>query len=234
MTTPDTKELTLFKATDLDLRFPEPQDFVPATMVVATRQAIVNKGCYTPDGKVYVEKSAIPQLLGTDKSGANQFFNDLPNSEKMQNGKDRLVHTAAVMGEISRRIQEPFPANKLENLKYNEECLRAFRDHPDLEKRRIVREAQNTQALSGLKERMIRAEGVTQCQVTGQPLDPKAHVHHIERRADKPSLCLDANNLVVVNPDPHVEIHSAGAHSPQKLEALAMEKGWPWRADVPV
>lgn len=230
MTTPDDNALTLFKATDLDIKFPEPKDFVPATTAMATQKAIINKGSYTPDGKGYVEKSAIPQLLGTDKAGANQFYNDLADADKMQNGQDRLVHTAAVMGEISRRIQEPFPANKLENLKYNEECLRAFRDNPELEKRRTVKEAQIRQALPGLKERMIRAEGVTHCQVSGQPLDSKAHVHHIVRRADNPSLSLDPNNLVVANPDPHDVIHRAKAHSPEQLEALAKENGWPWRA----
>lgn len=230
MITPGNKALTLFKAADLDLKFPEHKDFVPTAIAIATQEVIVNKGSYTPDGKAYVEKSAIPQLLGTDKAGANLFYNELPDAEKMQNGQDRLVHTAALMGEISRRIQEPFPANKLETLKYNEECLRALRDNPELEKRRTVREAQIRQALPGLKERMIRAEEVTHCQVSGQPLDPKAHVHHIVRRADNPSLSLDPNNLVVTNPNPHDSIHRAEAHSPEGLEALAKEKGWPWRA----
>lgn len=229
MTTPDNKIITLFKATDLGLKFPEPKDFVPATTAKATQQAIIDKGSYTPDGKAYVEKSAIRQLLGTDKAGANQFYNDLADADKMQNGQDRLVHTAALMGEISRRIQEPFPANKQENLKYNEECLRSFRDNPGLEKRRLVQDAQIRQALPGLKDRMIRAESVTHCQVSGQPLDPKAHLHHIVRRADNPSLSLDPNNVVLVNPKPHHEIHSAEAHSPEKLEALSKEKGWIWR-----
>lgn len=233
MATSDSKAITLFKAADLDLKFPEPKDFVPAVTATATQQAIVKKGSYTQDGKAYVEKSAIPHLLGTDKAGANQFYNDLSDADKMQSGSDRLVHTAAVMGELSRRIQEPFPANKQENLKYNEECLRAFRDNPELEKRRTVHEAQIRQALPGLKERMLRAERVTHCQVSGQPLDPKPHVHHIVRRADNPSLSLDPKNLALINPDPHDEIHRAEAHSPEKLETLSKEKGWPWRAEDP-
>lgn len=230
MTEPDNKALTVFKATDLNLKFPAPKDFVPSTTALATQRAIINKGSYTPDGKAYMEKSAISQLLGTDKAGANQFYNDLADADKMQNGQDRLVHTAAVIGEISRRIQEPYPANKLENLKYNEECLRVFRDNPELEKRRVVQEAQFRQALPGLKARIIRAEGVTHCEVSGQPLDSEAHLHHIVRRADNPSLSLNRTNLALTNEDPHYEIHSAEAHSPEKLETLAKEKGWPWRA----
>jgi 5-methylcytosine-specific restriction endonuclease McrA len=231
MTTPDNKAVALFKASDLELEFPEPKDFVPRKIAMATQQTIISKGSYTLDGKAYVEKSAIPHLLGTDKAGANQFYNDLANSEKMQSGQDRFVHTAAVMGEISRRIQEPIPANKQENLKYREDCLRTFRDHPELERRRAVHEGHIREALAGLKERMIRAEGVTHCQVSGEPLDPTAHVHHIVRRADNPSLSLDPRNLALTNPNAHQEIHRAEAHSPEKLEVLAKEQGWPWRAD---
>lgn len=230
MATSEGKSLAHFKAADLGLKFPKPKDLVPATVAEATQKAIVNNGIYTPDGKAYIEKSAIPNLLGTDRAGANQFYNDLADADKMQNGQERFVHTAAIMGEISRRIQEPYPANKLENLKYNEDCLRTFRDDPELEKRRVVHEAKIRQDWPAFRQRMIRAEGVSNCQVSGQPLEPNPHLHHIIRRADNPSLSLDPNNVVLANPGPHDVIHKAEAHSPEKLEELAKKKGWPWRS----
>lgn len=232
MTQSNSKAVALFSAKDLNISFPTPKDFVPAAVALATQNAITNGGFHTPEGNTYVEKSEILQLLGTDKAAVNEFYNDLPEADKLQNGNDRLVNTAALMGEISRRIQEPFPANKAEHLKYAEECVRTFRDHPQLERSRTVLEAQLERDWPAAREQARK--DVTHCQVTGEPLEPNAHVHHIERRADKPSLTIDPQNLVVTNPTPHRLIHKAEAHSPEKLEALAKENGWPWRMNSPV
>lgn len=223
--------LVLFKASELDIEFPPAPDYVPQKVALATQTSIVENGSYTPDGTTYVDKSAIPQLLGTDGPGANQFYNDLPDADKLRDGTKRLVRTHAVIGEVSRRIEEPFPADKVEKLKHTDACLRAYRDHPELERRRTVKEAHIRQEWPDVKKQ-ARA-GVTNCEVTGQPLEPTPHVHHLERRADKPSLTMVRKNLLVTNPAPHGEIHAAQAHTPEQLDALAREKGWPWRKNAP-
>ena len=112
-----------------------------------------------------------------------------------------------------------------ERLRDSEACLKALRDAPELEKIREAQESRNRHEQSKLKVRKIE-EGVTTCQLSGEPLEANSEAHHIERKADNPKKALDLDNVVLVNPAVHQEIHRKGAESPEELKALCEEKNW--------
>ena len=215
-------------AKELKLRFPEPSDFISPEDANKTRQLIQNDAAFTPDGKPYIPWTALPHLLATDKPGANKFYNDLLGEDKMRDGTVRFVAAPALNKELSRRIQEPRDVYKHERLKDSEACVNALRDAPELERRRLLVESDLRRRVPRLKREMQKAGDITACQVTGEPLEPDAEVHHIERQADQPAKSLDPRNLLLTNKTPHREIHEAEAHSPEALANLAKKKGWPY------
>lgn len=219
-------ELVVHSASELTLNFPKANQHISDNDVNKTRVTIREQGAYTSDGKAFINKKSLPKILATDNKGANRFVSDLDDEDKMQNGKNTLVSAPAVMKEISERIQCSIDTIKKEKLKDSEGCVATLRDAPELEKIREVQESKIRKELPNLKKKKIKAEGITACQVTDQPLKPDAHAHHISRKADKPDLALDLNNIAVVNPQPHDEIHSAGAESAEELSALCKKKGW--------
>lgn len=228
MTMSDEKknELVIHSASELTLRFPEANKNIPSKETKKTRNAISTQGAYTPDGKSFVNKKALTKVLATDKKGVNRFVNNLENDDKMENGIDTFVSTPAVMKELSERIQSPIDTIKKEKLRDSEGCVATLRDAPELEKIREVQESKIRKELPGLKKKKIKAEGITACQVSGEPLQPDAHAHHIERKADNPSKSLDLENIAVVNPEPHNIIHAKGAETAEELSKLCEEKGW--------
>lgn len=217
----------LYSAENLDLRLPDAKDHITPEDASKTRALIETGGAFTQDGQAWLKTGTLPHILCTDKSGANQFYNDLSDNDKMQNGGTRYLTTSALNKELSRRIQEPRDVYKLERLKDAEVCLNAFRDNPELEKRRALAESKIRRELPKLKQQMLKAENITACQVSGEPLQPDAEVHHVERQADQPRKSLDPSNLRLVNKLPHQDIHAAGAHSREALAALAQQKNWP-------
>ncbi|WP_146010041.1 hypothetical protein [Burkholderia sp. WAC0059] len=219
----------IHSAQELDIKFPEAKGYIPPKDAAKT-QALIQSGCvFTGDGQTFVPTKGLSHLLATDQPGVNKFVNDLPNTDKTRRGEDRFVTTASLQKEVSRRIQEPRDVDKRERLKDTEACLIAFRDHPELDKRRAINELQNRKELPKLKQQILNARGITTCEVSGEPLQPNAAVHHIERQADQPNKSLDPDNLLLVNPGPHGKIHEAEAHSPEALDDLAKQEGWPYK-----
>lgn len=226
---PENQLPVLHSAKNLDIKFPEANDHIVPEDASKVRALIKDNGAYTPDGMAYLATGAVPRILATDKAGANLFYNNLPNDDKMQNGNTRYVATSALNKELSRRIQEPRDVYQLERLKDAEACINALRDNPELEKRRALAESNIRKALPKLKQQMLKAETITACQVSGEPLLSDAEVHHIERQADQPCKSLDPKNRVLINPPVHRDIHDAGAHSPKALATLAQERNWPYK-----
>ncbi|WP_233238846.1 hypothetical protein [Bordetella sp. LUAb4] len=229
MMMPENHLPTLYAAADLNLQLPDAKDLITPEDASRTRELIREGGAYTPAGQALQATKGVAQYLGTDSAGAKKFYNDLPNEDKVQNGNVRYVTHSALNKEVSRRIQEPRDVYKLERLKDAEACLNAFRDHPELEKRRLLAESKIRRELPKLKQKMLKAENITNCQVSGEPLQPDAEVHHIERQADQPHKSLEPANLLLINKPPHREIHDAAAHSPDALASLALEKKWPYK-----
>jgi len=219
-------ELVIHPASNLTLNFPRANQYISAEEAEKTRNAISTQGAYTPDGKAFINKKALPKVLATDKKGINRFVNDLDDDDKMENGIDTLVSAPAVMKELSKRIQWPMDTIKKEKLRDSESCVATLRDAPELEKIREVQESKIRKELPGLKKKKIKAEKITACQVSNKPLQPDAHAHHIERKADNPSKALYLPNIAVINPEPHDEIHAAGAESREEFSKFCNEKDW--------
>ena len=216
----------LHSARDLSIDYPDVNPHIPEMQALKTREKITQNGAYTDDGRAYVEKRAILQILATDAKGANRFYNGLENEDKLERGKNRYASVASLNKELSERVQEPRDTIVRERLRDAENCLNAMRDAPELEKLREVEESKNRKEQPLLKRKKIRAEGIRACQLTGEDLDPSAAAHHIERRADKPRRSRDMDNIVVVNPPPHDDIHRSGAESGEELKALCEKRGW--------
>lgn len=223
----DKKNLpVVHSAQDITIIFPKKNQHISDKDAKKNRELIKKNGSYTSDGKVYIGRSALPHLLATDKKGVNRFYNNLENEDKLEQGEKNLVSVSAVGKEISERIQEPRDTIQKERLRDSESCLNAFRDSSDLEKIREVEESKNRKEQSKLKARKILAENISACQVTGEPLETDADAHHIARQADKPREARNIDNIAIINKRPHLEIHTAGAESPEELSQLCKEKGW--------
>lgn len=223
----DEKNLpVVHSAKDLTIIFPEQNKHISDTEAEKNRSLITDNGAYTSDGRAYIDKNALPHLLATDKKGANRFFNNLEDDDKLELGNQNLASISSVNKELSERIQEPRDTLKKERLRDSEACIIAFRDAPELEKSREVEESKNRKEQSNLKAKKIKSENITSCELTGEQLEPDADAHHIERQADNPRRARDLGNIVVANKSPHREIHAAGAESLEELSALCAEKGW--------
>lgn len=217
---------TVLPTSNLQIAFPATSQNIDLEDGEKTRALIKETSAYTPDGSAFINKEAMPHLLATDKKGVNRIYNDLDNEDKLELGEKKLLSVPAVSKELSKRIQEPRDPIERERLRDSEACVIALRDAPALEQMRVLDEAKNRREQPLLKRKKIKAEQITACQVTGQPLQPNAHAHHIERRADKPRKARNLDNIIVVNPEPHQEIHRQGAESPEDLQKLCAQKGW--------
>lgn len=213
-------------ASQLTIIFPAKNKHISDKESEKNRAVIQSGGAYTSDGRVYIDKAALPHLLATDAKGANRFYNNLDDEDKLELGNKMLASASSVNREISERIQQPRDTLQKERLRDSEGCINALRDAPELEKIREAEESRIRKEQSSLKEKKIRAEGISACQLTGEPLDPDAHAHHMERQADNPRKAIDLKNVIVVNPSPHGEVHKAGAETPEELSALCASKGW--------
>ncbi len=213
-------------ASDLTITFPDRNLHITQEEAIKTRELIVSKGAYTPDGRAYINKEALPHLLSTDMKGVNRIYNDLGSEDKLELGDQKLISVPAVNKEISKRIEEPRDTLVRERLRDSEACINSLRDAPELEKYREAEESRNRREQPLLKAKKIKAENLSACQLTGDPLKPNAHAHHIERQADKPRKSRDLENIIIANPEPHTEIHRQGAESPSELQSLCEKKGW--------
>ena len=193
------------KSTPLD--FPEPSEFIDKKYALKTRQVIQENGVYDDKGKTALNTRALPHLLCTDIVGAKKFYNRLPDEDKFKYGKDRFVKTPAVKRALDERIEKPYDAKKTEQMRENERCLTALRDNSRSRTQRALNENKIRNEQKYLKQRKIERDNITECQISGETLEPDAHAHHDERRADNPDLALDLDNIKVVNKGTHFAHH---------------------------
>ena len=222
----DKNSIVVYSAEDLTITFPAPSCHLTEKETSKTRSLIKETSIYTPDSKGYLNTKGLPHLMGTDKKSTNRFYNNLDNVDKFENGAERYASLESVDKEVSKRLQEPRDTLQRERLRDSENCINAFRDAPELEKIREIEESKNRKEQSNLKFKKIRLENIKNCQLSGEPLEKDAHAHHIERRADKPRLARDLNNIVVANQNPHDEVHRENAESREELKKLCEKKGW--------
>jgi acylphosphatase len=222
----DKNPVVVYSAEELTLNFPVANRHLSEDEAGKTRSLLKETSIYTPDSRVYIKKDSLPHLMGTDKKGVNRFYNDLNDIDKIENGSSKYASVEAVNKEFSKRLQEPRDAQQRERIRDSEKCINALRDAPELEKIREIEESKNRKEQPRLKAKKMKLEGITNCQLTGELLENDAHAHHIERRADKPRLARDLNNIVVANQNPHDEVHRENAESREELKKLCEKKGW--------
>lgn len=208
-------------AEDLSITFPEPIEQIKKEGK-KTRQLIQKNSSYTPDGRTWINRKNISHLLSTDSKGGRRVYNDLDEDDKLKNGTNDYASVEAVQKETSKRIQEPRDTIQKERLKDTEECLKALRDAPELEKIRELEESKIRKELPAVKRKKLKVESVD-C-ITGEALiDPE--VHHKDRVADKPRRALDEENLVALNKNTHRDqIHGNGIESEKEFEDYKNKK----------
>lgn len=223
----DEKNLpVVHSAEELTITFPGKNKHIDEKDAKKNRELIKTNGAYTNDGRGYVDTAGLPHLLATDKKAINRFYNKLNNDDKLERGNKKLASVSSVNKEISERLQEPRDTLQRERLRDAEGCVNAMRDAPELEKIREIEESKNRKEQPKLKAKKIKAENITACQLTSEPLQPDADAHHITRQADDPRKARNLDNIIVANKPPHREVHAAGAESPEELSELCERKGW--------
>lgn len=219
-------ELILFEIEKLKVKFPDKPELLEEKDAKNIQNAINKKGFYDSNGRCYLEKTAIRTIICTDSKGANRFYNDLEDNDKIENGKNHYVRIEAVQYEISKRSQEPRDIYVRERMKYAEDCIIDFRDSPQLSKMRSIEKSKIDKELPNIKKKKIKTEGLTCCELTGEPLEKNSAAHHMDRKSDVPRKALDEENIKIVNPGVHKTIHQAGAESKEELAELCKENGW--------
>lgn len=202
--------LIKYKAKDLKIEFPK-NDKLTEKEMTRSQNAISNHGIALENNRTMINKKAIPTLLCTDQKGANKFYGKLSESDKYKDGDKQYASTSSVVKEISEKIQEPRDSLTREQLKYNETCINSFRDADRLENERSIEEARIRKELPKLGPKIMKENGITTCEVTGEAFDNDAHAHHLERKADNPRRALDPSNIKMVKEKVHVKIHSENA-----------------------
>lgn len=214
----DSKHLAVHSLASTPLNFPEPSKFVDKEYAQQTRNIIQANGVCDNDGKTALNTKGLQHTLCTDSVGAKKFYNRLPEKDKFKVGNDRYVRIPALKRELDERIEKPYDAKKIEQMKENERCLTALRDNVVSMTMRALNESKNRSEQRYLKQRKLERDNITECQHTGEPLESGAHAHHKERRADDPDLALNLDNIEIVNPIAHQE------HQSKKRKTLSMIK----------
>lgn len=222
----ENKAVVIHEASDLDILFPEKNQYISEREGSKTRKLIKEGGRYTDDGRAYLDRKSLPHIFGTDSAGARRFYNDLDDDDRLEQGSQQMASVASVNKELSERLQEPRDVVVKERLRDAEACINAFRDAPKLEKIRNIEESNIRRDLPKLKDKKVKKENLTECQVTGEPLGKDAEAHHMDRKADNPRRARDLDNIAIVNLEAHRTIHKEGANSREELSKLCKEIGW--------
>ncbi len=119
-------------ASELTIVFPEKNKHISNKESDKNRALVKSGGAYTSDGRAYVNKDVLPHLLATDTKGANRFYNNLDDEDKLENGSEKFASVSSLNKEISQRIQEPRDTLQKERLRDSEGCINALRDAPEL------------------------------------------------------------------------------------------------------
>ncbi|HBY4414936.1 TPA: hypothetical protein MIU36_23505 [Klebsiella pneumoniae] len=216
--------LTLAK--DLNIEFPENSKDLTEAENAKIKNAIINGGALNSDGNTFIKKKKIGTLLACDNGGANRVYNNLSDKDKLIFDNERYASVSSILHAVSDRVQEPRDAIIREKLRQSEKGLIALRDSPTAEKTREIMKSRIEIALPNLKKDKIERDSLVNCQLSGEALEKDAHAHHVNRKSDNPRNALNLDDILVVNPDIHDEIHKNKANTREELEELIKEKGW--------
>lgn len=214
-----------YNSTNLTIKYPNNSPLKTKNQT-KIQTAVTNGGIATANAKGFIEKSSLPTLLATDKKGADKVYNNADDEDKYENGSKKYLSIPATEKEMSKRIQEPRSTTSRKKIQYAQECVKAFRDAPELETVRQLKCEEIDKELPKVTRKKMKSENITTCQLSGEPFNNDAEGHHITRKADSPDDALDPNNIVVIKAPIHTNIHFNEAESPEALKQYISDNNY--------
>jgi hypothetical protein len=208
-----------------DIRFPENPNLKDSEKS-RIEDAIMKGSIVNPKGRLFLNKRNLPNVLATDKKGANKVYNNSQEDDKFENGDEQYLSTSQVRKEVDERLQQPRGALEREKLKHSGNCLDTIRESPTLVSERLIQSDRIRQERPKLTKRVIKDESIETCELSGEEFENDAEAHHIERVCDDPLKALDNDNLIVVKKEIHGDIHKNNLEGQDGLEEYADKKGY--------
>lgn len=209
-------ELVIREASTYEIKFPDNEYLSKSQM--KRIQGAVKKGGVSIGNETYISDEELPKLLSTDRKGVTNIMMDAPPEDLRTIGDTEYMSTPQLQKEISKKRQQPRSLTEQEKLGYAMECVDAFSNNPELNKRRAIEAEGIAKERVSLGKKIIKERQSTISELSGRPLENEAEVHHKDRVADKPERALDRTNLTVIRCDEHQEYHSS--------DYLQNEKGY--------
>lgn len=207
MSSKDTKKLSIRKANEFDIDFPDNKNLKENEKNQI--QKAVENGAIAIGIKTFVDSNKVPKLLNTDKKGVQIVLNNAPNEDVKQYGDIDYLSTPHIQKEIALRKEQARSKLEREKLEYASNCLKAFSDNYQLNKERNIENGRIVKERSKISKKVIKERGSIVSEISGEPLNGDACVHHKNRVADKPEETFDDDNLTVIKDNEHKEFHSS-------------------------
>lgn len=216
-------ELSIKKATEFKIEFPDDKNL--KKIEKRQIQKAIKDGEIAIGTKTYVDSSKVPKLLSTDKKGVQIVLNNAPKEDVKQYGNTDYLSTPHIQKEIAQRKEQPRSELEREKLNYTSKCLDAFSCNPQLNKERNIENNRIVKERSKIGAKVIKKRKSTVSEVSGEPLNGDACVHHKNRVADKPEEAFDDDNLTVIKDSEHTEFHNSNYTQDKKgFEEYVAEK----------
>jgi len=196
-------ELVVREASTYEIKFPD-NKFLSEPQKKRIQKA-VEKGGVSIGNETYIADDQLPKLFSTDKAGATNIIMEVPPEDLRTIGDREYVSTPEIQKKISQRRQQPRGLTEQEKLGYAKECVDAFSNNPELNKKRAIEAERIAKERSSLGKKVIEERQSTVSELSGRPLEDKAEVHHKDRVADKPERAFDPTNLTVILDDEHLK-----------------------------
>lgn len=217
------RELSIRMATEFDIKFPDNKN-LEENEKNQIQKAIAD-GAIAIGTKTFVDSNKVPKLLNTDKKGVQIVINKAPKDDVKQYGDTDYLSTPHIQKEIAQRKEQPRSELDREKLNYASNCLEAFSGNSQLNKERNIGNDRIVKKRSKIGADVIKQRGSTVSEISGEPLNGDARVHHKNRVADKPEEAFDNDNLTVIKDNEHIEFHSSNYTQDKKgFEEYAAEK----------
>lgn len=169
------------------------------------------------DGCAWVPEGAFPGLFGlSPKKAAYVFENQIPDSDKREDGDDSYAHSSAVVALLDKKSQETTNADSQAKLQYARDSLISASDSDQAQNLRRQRDTFTDRELPKLRN----ARGGSTDELTGDPLGPGAAFHHVNPRElhTSPEDALDPGKGRLLNRETHIEVHKAGLFDERMFE----------------
>lgn len=145
----------------------------------------------------------------TDKTGVANVLMSTPSEDLKRVGDEEYMSTPHLQKVISQKRQQPRSITEQEKLGYAQECVNAFSNNEELIKLRAIEADTIVKRRAQHGRKVIRERQAEVSELSGEPLDGMAEVHHKDRVADKPERAFESDNLTVIRKDEHYKYHNS-------------------------